>query len=357
MRRRADLALESAAREFGEQRDDFLDRAVLVYQGRSDNSDPLSELRQLAESAGVEVVAEIISRRESPNPATFIGSGKVEQIKDEVVLSEASLVVINHAITPLQERNLERTLECRVLDRTRLILDIFAQRAATHEGKLQVELAQLRYLSTRLVRGWSHLERQKGGIGLRGPGETQLETDRRLIGKRISTLIRRLERIRRQRELRRRSRRKVPVPTISLVGYTNAGKSTLFNRLTEANAFVADQVFATLDPTMRRIDIEGFGEAIISDTVGFIRDLPHGLVSAFHATLEEVSHADLLIHVVDATDPDRGEMMAAVNQVLDEIDANQIPTIMVYNKIDLVRETLILNRGERGAYRKYGFLL
>jgi len=352
MRRRADLALESAAREFGEQRDDFLDRAVLVYQGRSDNSDPLSELRQLAESAGVEVVAEIISRRESPNPATFIGSGKVEQIKDEVVLSEASLVVINHAITPLQERNLERTLECRVLDRTRLILDIFAQRAATHEGKLQVELAQLRYLSTRLVRGWSHLERQKGGIGLRGPGETQLETDRRLIGKRISTLVRRLERIRRQRELRRRSRRKVPVPTISLVGYTNAGKSTLFNRLTEANAFVADQVFATLDPTMRRIDIEGFGEAIISDTVGFIRDLPHGLVSAFHATLEEVSHADLLIHVVDATDPDRGEMMAAVNQVLDEIDANQIPTIMVYNKIDLGERASDIEQGREGRIQK-----
>ena len=203
-----------------------------------------------------------------------------------------------------------------------------------------------------MVRGWSHLERQKGGIGLRGPGETQLETDRRLIGKRISTLIRRLERIRRQRELRRRSRRKVPVPTISLVCYTNAGKSTLFNRLTEANAFVADQVFVTLYPTMRRIDIEGFGEAIISDTVGFIRDLPHGLVSAFHATLEEVSHADLLIHVVDATDPDRGEMMAAVNQVLDEIDANQIPTIMVYNKIDLGERDSDIEHGREGRIQK-----
>lgn len=352
MPRRADLALGSAAREFGEQRDDSLDRAVLVHQGRTRSNDPLSELRQLVESAGVDVVAEIISRRESPTPATYIGSGKVEQIHDRVALSKATLVVVNHAISPLQERNLERALECRVLDRTRLILDIFAQRAATHEGKLQVELAQLRYLSTRLVRGWTHLERQKGGIGLRGPGETQLETDRRLIGKRISTLIGRIDRIRRQRELRRRSRRKVPVPTVSLVGYTNAGKSTLFNQLTKANAMVADQVFATLDPTMRRIEIEGFGEAIISDTVGFIRDLPHSLISAFHATLEEVSNADLLLHVVDATDPERGEMMAAVNQVLDEINGDQIPTIMVYNKIDLEKRAPDLEMGKEGKTRK-----
>jgi len=244
--------------------------------------------------------------------------------------------VVNQAISPIQERNLEKAVGCRVLDRTGLILDIFAQRAQSHEGKLQVELAQLRHLSTRLVRGWTHLERQKGGIGLRGPGETQLETDRRLIGDRIRRLKERLVKVSAQRGLRRRARKKVPLPTVSLVGYTNAGKSTIFNRLTESSVYVEDQLFATLDTTMRRLEVPEYGEVILSDTVGFVRDLPHTLVQAFQSTLEEVSSAHVLLHVVDAAGISRDENIRAVQQVLDEIDANDIPQILVYNKADLI---------------------
>ncbi len=247
---------------------------------------------------------------------------------------DAGLVVIDHVLTPVQERNLEKALQTRVLDRTGLILDIFAQRAASHEGKLQVELAQLKHLSTRLIRGWTHLERQKGGIGLRGPGETQLETDRRLIGKRIRSLQARLEKVRAHRRLQRKSRRRIPIPVISLVGYTNAGKSTLFNRLTEANVYAADQLFATLDPVMRKLELPNTGPAILSDTVGFISNLPHSLVSAFHSTLEEVASAALLIHVVDVNDARQQELISHVNTVLEEIDAHEIPQIIVFNKID-----------------------
>lgn len=252
-----------------------------------------------------------------------------------VVSEDIALVVVNDSISPIQERNLEREIRCRVIDRTRLILDLFAKRASTSEGKLQVELAQLRHMSTRLVRGWTHLERQKGGIGLRGPGETQLETDRRLIGHRIKTLSRRLDKVRAQRHLRRRSRKRVPIPTVSLVGYTNAGKSSLFNRLTNADVYYADQLFATLDPTMRRIELDGFGAAVLSDTVGFIRELPHPLVEAFHSTLEEVTASDLLLHVVDFSDEQYDDQMAEVDSVLTEIGADDIPRITVFNKIDV----------------------
>ncbi len=248
-------------------------------------------------------------------------------------------MIVNHPVTPIQERNLERALECRVLDRTRLILDIFALRAQSHEGKLQVELAQLKHLSTRLVRGWTHLERQKGGIGLRGPGETQLETDRRLISHRIKTLTRRLQGVEKQRKLRRRARDRVPVPVVTLVGYTNAGKSTLFNHLVNESVFAADKLFATLDPTMRRLEIDNYGEIVLSDTVGFIQDLPHTLVAAFHSTLEEVENSSILLHVIDRSNPEYRNHMAEVDQVLKEIGAEDIPLIKVFNKIDQIDKT------------------
>ncbi len=317
------------------------ERTLLVQQrSRSDeHSDSLEELALLAQSAGAQVFDCITGVRRTPHPATFIGKGKLEELRDSVVRHEGELVLFDHALSPVQERNLEKALQCRVLDRTGLILDIFAQRAETREGKLQVELAQLRHLSTRLVRGWTHLERQKGGIGLRGPGETQLETDRRLIGQRIKYLKKRLERVSAQRALRRKSRRKVPIPTVCLVGYTNAGKSSLFNRLTGESLYAEDLLFATLDPTMRKLVLPNRREIVLSDTVGFIRHLPHSLVQAFHSTLEEVSSATLLLHVVDSAAEDRDERIEHVNRVLEEIGAADVPQLLVYNKIDLVPES------------------
>jgi GTP-binding protein HflX len=312
------------------------ERTLLVHQysRTGERSDSIEELALLARSAGAEVRDRITGVRRTPDPATFIGKGKLEELRQSAERHQGELVIFDHALSPIQERNLEKALSCRVLDRTGLILDIFAQRAETREGKLQVELAQLRHLSTRLVRGWTHLERQKGGIGLRGPGETQLETDRRLIGQRIKYLNKRLERVSAQRELRRRSRRKVPIPTVCLVGYTNAGKSSLFNRLTGESLYVEDLLFATLDPTMRKLVLPDRREIVLSDTVGFIRQLPHSLVQAFHSTLEEVSNASLLLHVVDSVADDRDERIRRVNEVLEEIGAADVPRLLVYNKID-----------------------
>ncbi len=316
-----------------------IDRAILVRQESGKVSNelvPFEEIQLLAESAGAEVVGVVLSKRRSPSSATFIGSGKVEELQALIASTDATLVIVDHTISPIQERNLEREVQCRVIDRTRLILDIFASRASSKEGKLQVELAQLRHLSTRLVRGWTHLERQKGGIGLRGPGETQLETDRRLIGRRIKTLIKRLEKVSIQRELRRHGRKKVPISTVALVGYTNAGKSSLFNRLSGAGVLSQDVLFSTLDTTMRRIDLPDYGPVILSDTVGFIRDLPHGLVSSFHATLEEITRASLLLHVIDTSSEDADQRIEDVESVLEEIGAADIPRLEVYNKIDLL---------------------
>jgi GTP-binding protein HflX len=312
-------------------------RAILVQVDlRSDRRQgSREEFHQLAVSAGLEPVAIIGGTREKPDPRLFVGTGKADEIQARISETRAQLVLFNHALTPVQERNLEAHLKCRVLDRTGLILDIFAQRARTFEGKLQVELAQLKHLATRLVRGWSHLERQKGGIGLRGPGETQLETDRRLIGRRIKQLNKRLERVRRHRELSRRSRRRATVTAVSLVGYTNAGKSTLFNRLTGAQVYEADQLFATLDPTLRRCELPGLGHVVLADTVGFISDLPPDLVAAFHATLEETVEADLLLHVIDSHDDAHLQQVEEVNRILSAIGASHIPQIEVYNKIDL----------------------
>lgn len=307
----------------------------------------LDEFEQLVRSAGAEPVARVLGVRTQPDAKYFIGSGKVEELRLCREQAGAELVLLNHQLTPAQERNLERALQCRVLDRTGLILDIFAQRARTFEGKLQVELAQLQYLSTRLVRGWTHLERQKGGIGLRGPGETQLETDRRLLRHRIKTILARLEKVRTQRDQGRRSRRRAALPTVSLVGYTNAGKSTLFNRLTGADVYAADQLFATLDPTLRRIELPEHGAVILADTVGFIRHLPHDLVAAFRATLEETRQASLLLHVVDGHDVQREAAVQQVAAVLKEIGAEHLPQIEVYNKIDLM-ET-VMPRVERDA--------
>ena len=290
---------------------------------------------ELAKSAGAEICAEFIAVRHKPVAATFIGKGKAEELGELVNKNDATLVIFDHNISPMQERNIERIVQCRVLDRSGLILDIFAQRATSSEGKLQVELAQLKHLSTRLVRGWTHLERQKGGIGLRGPGESQLETDRRLIGMRIKTLDRRLDKVESQRSLRRRARHRTPIPTVSLVGYTNTGKSSLFNALTGSKVLVEDRLFATLDPTMRRVELPGFGPIVLSDTVGFVRELPHTLVAAFHSTLEEVASATCLLLVSDASDPDHRELRNHVELVLDEIGANEIPVIHIYNKIDL----------------------
>ena len=324
--------------------------ALIVYQRDSseDDNEILEEIELLAHSAGAVVIDTMTAFRRSPDSSTYIGKGKVDELKARIEAEDIELVILNHSISPIQERNLERALKVRVLDRTGLILDIFAQRATSHEGKLQVELAQLQHISTRLVRGWTHLERQKGGIGLRGPGETQLETDRRLIGHRIKALNKRLSVVSSQRKLRRKSRAKVPVPTVSLVGYTNAGKSSIFNRITDANVYAQDQLFATLDTTMRRVELEEFGTTILSDTVGFIRDLPHSLVEAFHSTLEEVSNAHLLLHTVDVASHYREECITQVNNVLSEIDADGIPTIMVFNKIDLIDGQAKVKRNDRG---------
>lgn len=314
------------------------ERVILVHIDFPDflAQENLSELTELAQSAGATVIATITGMRHTPDPKYFVGAGKADEIRASVVIEQADLVIINHELSPAQERNLERLCQCRVLDRTGLILDIFAQRARTFEGKLQVELAQLQHLSTRLVRGWTHLERQKGGIGLRGPGETQLETDRRLLRNRIKTINKRLAKVRSQRDQNRRARRRAAIPTVSLVGYTNAGKSTLFNHLTGAEAYTADQLFATLDPTMRRIECPGAGPAILADTVGFIRHLPHDLVEAFRATLEETRDANLLLHVVDLSNSLWRENIEQVRSVLDEIGAKEVPQIIVFNKIDAI---------------------
>ncbi|NMG64838.1 GTPase HflX [Azoarcus indigens] len=329
------------------------ERAVLVQLdfGQGAVDERLSELKLLAASAGASVEAVVQGRRSAPDPALFAGRGKVAEVGEVLRANAADLVIFNHALSPAQQRNLERELSCRVIDRTALILDIFALRARSHEGKLQVELAQLDHLSTRLVRGWTHLERQKGGIGLRGPGETQLETDRRLLGNRVKLLKSRLQQMEKQRKVRRRARERRDVLSVSLVGYTNAGKSTLFNALTKAGSYAADQLFATLDTTSRRLYVGG-GNVVLSDTVGFIRDLPHALVAAFRATLEETAHADLLLHVVDSASEDRDAQIAAVNQVLAEIGAAEVPQIMVWNKIDLTHAGAAVERGDCDRIRR-----
>jgi len=297
------------------------------------------EFVELATSAGIAPVAVVTGTRQKPDPKYFIGKGKLDEVREIVEREEAQVVLFDHALSPSQERNLEESLQCRVLDRTGLILDIFAQRARTHEGKLQVELAQLQHMATRLVRGWTHLERQKGGIGVRGgPGETQLESDRRQLRERITSIQKRLDKVSSQRDQNRRARDRSAVPTVSLVGYTNAGKSTLFNFITGAEVFAADQLFATLDPTLRRLDLAQVGAVVLADTVGFIRQLPHKLIKAFQATLKESSEADLLLHVVDASDVNRDENVGHVNAVLKEIDADEIPTLLIFNKIDALSD-------------------
>ena len=327
------------------------ERAVLVQLQLEGAERDLSlvEFEELVVSAGGNPVATLSGSRRVPHARTFVGEGKLEEIAAKCREHEAELVIFNHALSPSQERNLEQVLACRVLARTGLILDIFAQRARTHEGKLQVELAQLTHMSTRLVRGWTHLERQKGGIGLRGPGETQLETDRRLLRARIKSIQARLQRVRNQREQSRRARRRAELPILSLVGYTNAGKSTLFNRVTASQVYAANKLFATLDPTLARVDIEQFGPVLFADTVGFISDLPTTLVEAFKATLEETANADLLLHVVDVAAPNRAVLMADVETVLGDIEADGLPQLVVFNKLDLVEQPPRIERNESGT--------
>ena len=331
------------------ERPDFGERAVLVHLKLNSESEPEDprEFEELVLSAGGDPVEFLTGSRTAPHAKFFVGTGKLDEICSAVKSSDAELVIFNHNLSPSQERNIEAELNCRVLDRTGLILDIFAQRARTHEGKLQVELAQLQHLSSRLIRGWTHLERQKGGIGLRGPGETQLESDRRMVRDRIKSIQARLLKVRKQRAQGRRARDRAEIPAVSLVGYTNAGKSTLFNKLTEADVYVANQLFATLDPTMRKVDVAEKGPVIFADTVGFISHLPHRLVDAFRATLEEAANADLLLHVVDAAAEDRATNIKRVEEVLKEIDAHRLPTLMVYNKIDLLEDSV--SRIERNA--------
>lgn len=331
------------------------DDAVVVSLdfGDSGYEEGLEELKQLAISAGMNIRGVIEGRREKPDAKYFVGSGKAEELKATVKATESKVALFNHDLSPSQQRNLERLLECRVADRTGLILDIFAQRAKTHEGKLQVELAQLEHLSTRLVRGWTHLERQKGGIGVRGgPGETQLELDRRMLRIRVKQLREKLEKLKQQRGMQRRSRKRSQVMSVSLVGYTNAGKSTLFNRLTQSKVYAADQLFATLDTTSRKLYIPDSGAMVISDTVGFIKHLPHALVEAFGATLEESVQADLLLHIVDAASTNRDEQIEQVNKVLAEIGANEVPQILVFNQIDRIGMDAGLERDEYGRICK-----
>ena len=333
------------------ERPEFGERAILVHlklQSESEPEDP-REFEELVLSAGGDPVDFISGSRSAPHAKLFVGTGKLEEIGAAVASHCAELVIFNHNLSPSQERNIEAELKCRVLDRTGLILDIFAQRARTHEGKLQVELAQLQHLSSRLVRGWTHLERQRGGIGMRGPGETQLESDRRMVRDRIKSIQGRLLIVRKQRAQGRRARVRAEVPAVSLVGYTNAGKSTLFNNLTQSDVFVANQLFATLDPTMRKLEVPEQGQVVFADTVGFISHLPHRLVDAFRATLEEAANATLLLHVIDAAAEDRGTNIKRVEEVLKEIDAHKLPTLMVYNKVDLLEDfTARIDRNAEG---------
>lgn len=324
--------------------------AVLVHVDFQDESarEDSGEFLELVRSAGAQVATLLTASRKRPDTRTFIGSGKLEELQAMLAAHEAHLVIFNHGLSPSQQRNLEHDLKSRVLDRTGLILDIFAQRARTHEGKLQVELAQLEYASTRLIRGWTHLERQAGGIGGRGPGETQLETDRRLIRGRIKAIHKRLDKVRSQREQNRRARARAEISSVSLVGYTNAGKSTLFNALTQSEVYAADQLFATLDPTLRRLEIDDVGSVVMADTVGFIRHLPHKLVEAFQATLQEATEASLLVHVIDAADPDRELNVEQVEGVLSEIGADRVPMLKVMNKIDRLDSAPRIERDNHG---------
>ena len=329
------------------------ERAVLVHASTDGLPDETEreEFAELARSAGAVITGELVSSRRRPDPRFCIGKGQLDELRNLIKDTETELVISAAALSPSQERNLEKELRCRVLDRAGLILDIFAQRARSFEGKLQVELAQLRHLSTRLVRGWTHLERQKGGIGLRGPGETQLETDRRLVGKRIRQLTERLEHVDTRRTINRRNRMRAEIPTVALVGYTNAGKSTLFNALTDAGVYVQDQLFATLDPTVRRLDLKDGEHVVLADTVGFVRDLPHELIAAFKSTLQEAREADLILHLIDASDPNRWQRVRQVNAVLKQLEADQVPQIRVYNKIDKLDRKPRVTNNRRGEGR------